>query len=232
MWKHPACTIVRGGAQGVLTSPQRWAPLLVLGLLEPDGEISGFSKPPIVSMGFWTPKQGLPSHHVPWRRCGGSSAPPPLTRSGARPWAQSRAGWGPRPGGGCGRARCRSPATAAASAPAGCHLCCPRSLRKQSPSTRGTRRRRGGDGGHSPRPKKWVEGARDTQQAPSGHLLPAPRLPLHHPQREGLKRSKILFLSKIQVWTSSKIQMWSRDRALTDSISGPALGSPAVSFQC
>lgn len=65
MLKHCACSIIRRGAQGILTSPRRWAPFPILGQLEPDREIHGFSKAPIFSTGFRTPKRGLPFHHVP-----------------------------------------------------------------------------------------------------------------------------------------------------------------------
>lgn len=57
------------------------------------------------------------------------------------------------------------------------------------------------------------------------HLLPAPRLPLHKSQPEGLKQSKAIFLGIIQMWASPKIQLWCRETALTDS------SNSAMSFQ-
>lgn len=63
---------------------------------------------------------------LPSRRYAGSAAPPSQSCWPGPPSA--RGGSSCRPGGGCGRAACRSPATAASSAPGGCPPSSPRSL--------------------------------------------------------------------------------------------------------
>lgn len=72
---------------------------------------------------------------LPWLRCAGCAAPPWQSRWPGPRWAPG--GSGCRPGGGCGRAECRSPTTAASSAPEGCPLNSQRSLPETTDKQKG-----------------------------------------------------------------------------------------------